>query len=209
VSDIANKVGMGPFGSDIKVSTFRPEGVPVLNGRNLQALLLDEKCANFVSPEHAAKLGKSCVQAGDIVITHRGTLGQVSLIPDGLDHAVFVASQSQFFLRCLSSKMTPEWMVYFLRSPLGQHLLLSNKSQVGVPSIARPVTHLKSIKLVVGPLALIQKFSTLVETFHAAAVANRSRGRILESLRDQLLPRLISGQLRLPEAQAQLEEALA
>ncbi len=197
VENLAEKIGMGPFGSDIKVSTFRPEGVPVLNGKNLQKFLLDDECVNFISPEHATNLSKSCVQSGDIVITHRGTLGQVSLIPDGLNYELFVASQSQFFMRCLSSKMKPEWMVYFLRSPLGQHLLLSNRSQVGVPSIARPVTHLKSIKLVVPPLELIEEFSDLVGLLHMASVENRSKGRVLEYLRDQLLPRLISGQLRI------------
>lgn len=37
--------------------------------------------------------------------------------------------------------------------------------------------------------------------------ANREQAQTLASLRDTLLPRLISGQLRLPEAQAMLEEA--
>ena len=39
--------------------------------------------------------------------------------------------------------------------------------------------------------------------------ANDEHAKTLSELRDTLLPRLISGQLRLPEARAQLEEALA
>jgi len=38
---------------------------------------------------------------------------------------------------------------------------------------------------------------------------NEMQGRVLSELRDTLLPRLISGKLRLPEARAQVEEALA
>lgn len=39
--------------------------------------------------------------------------------------------------------------------------------------------------------------------------ANEEHGEQLGALRDTLLPRLISGKLRLPEAQEQLDEALA
>jgi len=39
--------------------------------------------------------------------------------------------------------------------------------------------------------------------------ANIESARLLASLRDTLLPRLISGKLRLPEAQEHVEDALA
>jgi type I restriction enzyme S subunit len=39
--------------------------------------------------------------------------------------------------------------------------------------------------------------------------ANRLQAQTLSTLRDTLLPRLISGQLRLPEAQATTEAALS
>ena len=40
-------------------------------------------------------------------------------------------------------------------------------------------------------------------------MAAKQSARTLATLRDTLLPRLISGQLRLPEAEALLEEACA
>ncbi len=59
--------------------------------------------------------------------------------------------------------------------------------------------------VVVAPSAVFEKFfelvRPLVDRIHAAPIAD------LEAMRDVLLPRLISGKLRLPEAQAQLEEA--
>ncbi len=38
--DIALKIGMGPFGSNIKVSTFVNAGVPIISDQHLKALLL-------------------------------------------------------------------------------------------------------------------------------------------------------------------------
>lgn len=200
IEEIAEKVGMGPFGSNIKVSTFVSQGVPVLNGRNVQDTLLTDLDFNFIIPSHAEKLKNSCVNAGDVVITHRGTLGQVALVPEGLRYDQFVVSQSQFFLRCDRRRMVPEWITYFLKSPIGQQLLLANTSQVGVPSIARPVSHLRSIKLVLPPFEILSRFSETVSVLHKSVVANRQQAQTLATLRDTLLPRLISGQLRLSEA---------
>lgn len=196
---LAERVGMGPFGSNIKVSTFVDEGVPVLNGSNVQGALLEDGNFRYVTKEHAVKLKNSCVRAGDIVLTHRGTLGQVALVPIGSKFTEYVLSQSQFFLRCDTSVMQPEWMLYFLKSFNGQHLLLANASQVGVPSIARPSSYLRSITLIVPSIDLVNRFADVVRSAHIVTVANRTLIRTLENLRDTMLPRLISGQLRLPE----------
>ena len=42
---------------------------------------------------------------------------------------------------------------------------------------------------------------------HERARVNEQQAQTLSTLRDTLLPRLISGQLRLPEAEAELEES--
>lgn len=61
--------------------------------------------------------------------------------------------------------------------------------------------------VVVAPSVVFEKFfelvRPLVDRIHAAPIAE------LEAMRDVLLPRLISGKLRLPEVQAQLEETMA
>ncbi|MBX9831892.1 MAG: restriction endonuclease subunit S [Burkholderiaceae bacterium] len=208
IDEIADRIGMGPFGSNIKVETFVDDGVPVLNGSNVQGAIVEDGAFRFITKEHASRLRNSCVQAGDIVLTHRGTLGQVALVPSKSRYGEYVCSQSQFFLRCDLRVMQPEWMLHFLRSPVGQHQLLSNASQVGVPSIARPTTNLRSMRLLVPPPELVRQYSTVVEPLHTSVVSKREHIAALSALRDTLLPRLISGQLRLPEAQAATEAAL-
>jgi type I restriction enzyme S subunit len=202
IENIAEKVGMGPFGSNIKVSTFVDDGVPVLSGKNLQSTLLEDHGSNYVTEAHAEKLKNSVVRPGDVVLTHRGTLGQVSLIPEGAKFQKYMLSQSQFFLRCDKDKMTPEWITYFLRSPAGQHSLLANSAQVGVPSIARPVSYLRSMKFLLPSREVLGRFSSITAGLHEGMTHNKKRIEILTSTRDMLLPRLISGQLRSPEAEA-------
>ncbi|WP_080310757.1 restriction endonuclease subunit S [Burkholderia pseudomallei] len=209
IEELAEKVGMGPFGSNIKVSTFVECGIPVLNGSCLKDTLLEEVGCKFITEQHAERLAGSLVRAGDIVITHRGTLGQVSLIASDSEYPNYMLSQSQFYLRTNSKETTPEFMSYFLMSPAGQHLLLANAAQVGVPSISRPVTYLKSIRLAVPSIQVARAFADLVAPLHRRVILGRRQIRVLGELRDNLLPRLISGKLRLPEVEDQLNEALA
>lgn len=53
------------------------------------------------------------------------------------------------------------------------------------------------------------KFSEISEVIQASSSANEARAKNLGNLRDTLLPRLISGQLRLPEAEALAEQTMA
>jgi type I restriction enzyme S subunit len=199
IEEIAHRVGMGPFGSNIKVETFVDSGIPVISGQHLKQLLIEDGAFNFITVDHARKLSNSCVQRGDVIFTHAGNIGQVALLAEGSLYDRYVLSQRQFFLRCDQEAMCPEWITYYFRSTQGQHQLLANASQVGVPSIARPVTYLKSIRFLKPPMQLIKRFSEISDVLNKSVMANRSEIKTLSELRDTLLPRLISGKLRIPE----------
>lgn len=65
-----------------------------------------------------------------------------------------------------------------------------------------------SMEAIIPPASVVEKFDGIVNGLFERVKANRMIGKTLADLRDNLLPRLISGQLRLPEAQAQVENAL-
>ncbi|HFS3082100.1 TPA: restriction endonuclease subunit S, partial [Escherichia coli] len=197
--DIALKIGMGPFGSNIKVSTFVNAGVPIISGQHLKALLLIDGDNNFITPEHAEKLKNSAVYRKDIIFTHAGNIGQVSLIPEDSEYDRYIISQRQFFLRVNESKSSPYYLIHYFRSEKGQHALLSNASQVGVPSIAQPSTHLKNISFLNPPMVLLKEFEKFSTPLFHRFSKNRKCGVSLTALRNTLLPKLISGELSLED----------
>ena len=154
IEEIAEKVAMGPFGSSIKVETFVPEGVPIISGQHLHGLRVDDSPGfNFITEEHAQRLANANVKRGDVVFTHAGNIGQVAYIPESSRFERYVISQRQFYMRCDLSKVIPEFVTLYFRSPEGQHQLLANASQVGVPSIAQPVSYLRTIPIPIPPLS--------------------------------------------------------
>lgn len=66
-----------------------------------------------------------------------------------------------------------------------------------------------SLPLTLPPTVLNETFTRIVRPLLDKVGENLLAGRTLSDLRDTLLPRLISGKLRLPEVQEQLDEATA
>jgi len=201
VEDLAERVGMGPFGSSIKVETFVAEGVPVISGQHLHGFMLEDRTYNFITIKHADRLKSAIVERGDVVFTHAGNIGQVAYIPDTSQYERYVISLRQFFMRCDRSQVSPSFMALYFRSPEGQHRLLANASSSGVPSIARPVTYLRSIPVTIPPKPVMDEFDKLVQPMLFQFRGRQNESRALAALRDTLLPKLLSGEVRVKEAE--------
>ena len=195
ILDIAEKVAMGPFGSNIKVSTFVPEGVPIISGNHLRGYFLEEPEFNYITEEHAERLKNSIVYPHDLIFTHAGNIGQVAMIPDGCKYDRYVLSQRQFYLRCDATKVVPEFLLMFFHSASGQHELLSYANQTGVPSIAQPASNLKKIPFKCPPMQEQLKWQEQVHPLLGRYLSNRLENEKLSALRDALLPKLMSGEL--------------
>lgn len=146
-SEAKAAIAMGPFGSRIKAENFVSEGVPVLKGGNLHGVFIDDTYCDFLTEEKANELKSSIARPGDIVITHRGTLGQVSIIPEHSRYPKYIVSQSQLKISLNRELINPLFVTYYLRSHIGQHELLSYSSQVGVPAIAKASTSVRQLKI--------------------------------------------------------------
>lgn len=179
VEELIEEIAMGPFGSNIKVECFTDSGIPVLNGSNLFGFKLNEGSFNYVTEAKADSLGHSNAYRGDVVITHRGTLGQIVYIPYDSKFPRYVISQSQFRLRLNTSKVLPEFFVYFFHTRLGQYRLLANASQVGVPAIARPTSTFRKVEI---ELPSISKQRQIVNVLDALCSKIELNNRINHNL---------------------------
>ena len=179
ISELIDEISMGPFGSNIKVECFVDKGIPVLNGSNLEGYELREDSFRYVNEEKADSLNKANAYRGDIVITHRGTLGQIVFIPQTSKYDRYVISQSQFRVRC-NHMILPEYMVYYFHTRLGKYKLLSNASQVGVPALARPSTTFQKIEIEIPDIPSQKRIIAILQTIHDKIAINTKINENLE-----------------------------
>jgi len=143
--------------------------------------------------------GKSRFQQGDILFGKlRPYFHKVCIAPvDG------VCSTDILVLR----PKNPEWMAFAL-------CLVSSKQMIDYATrlsngakMPRSSWHDLSVyKAILPPESLAEAFNRIVEPIVGRIIANVYTAATLTALRDTLLPRLISGKLRVPEAEAILTE---
>ncbi len=83
----SDSMKVGPFGSALSGSDFTDEGKWVYN----QRVVLDNNFsenATFVSEEKFQEMRSFAVYPGDILITTRGTIGKVAIVPEGANEGV-------------------------------------------------------------------------------------------------------------------------
>ncbi|MFI5397924.1 MAG: restriction endonuclease subunit S [Candidatus Binatia bacterium] len=190
----------GPFGSKLGTKDYVPGGVPVIRGTNLsESGRFRANNFAFVSQEKAVELRANLARAGDIVVTQRGTLGQIAMIPSGIGFDSFVISQSQMKITVDARKVNREYVFFFLRSAETSQRIRNLASSSGVPHINLAV--LREFQVLLPPHELQVEFGDFANSTETAIETLTREIDNLRTTRDLLLPKLISGEIdvsRLP-----------
>lgn len=152
--------------------------------------------------KHITELGLNnsstkLLPAGTTIISARGTVGRLALV--GRDMAM---NQSCYGLR---GKYGDDYFTFFTTCRLVDALKQRSHGSV-FDTITRDT--LAGVSVVYPDKAAVSAFEDAVGSLMEKIKNNLQQAQTLATLRDTLLPRLISGQLRLPEAEAALAEVM-
>ena len=108
----------------------------------------------------------------------------------------------------VTSAHYPKWFYfYWTKYHLAQFQAIAAGKAVTMGHIQRK--HLKEALCAVPPDSALEDFGAIIAPLLEKQIANRVESRSLETIRDTLLPKLLSGELRVPEPEAADEEAAA
>jgi type I restriction enzyme S subunit len=179
-------------------------GIVVINQKCIRDFSLDMSKARRHDPAQRKVDGRELLK-GDILVnsTGVGTLGRVAQVlmlknPAIVDSHVTVmragASLTWNYLGLLIMRRQSE-------------IEGMGEGSTGQTELSRG--KLSAFKLLVPSAAVLKEFDEVALPLRERFSANQTQAQTLAALRDTLLPRLISGQLRLPEAQAAFDATLA
>lgn len=157
---------------------------------------------NTVGADRAGRNIKTeyIIQNGDVLFSWSGSLEVV--IWCGGEGAL-----NQHLFK-VTSKDFPKWFYYlWTRQHLTDFQQTAASKATTMGHIQRK--HLTAAKVVVPPAEMLRSAGVLIEPLLERWLVNAEKTQALTQLRDTLLPRLISGQLRLPEAEEMVEEVCA
>jgi type I restriction enzyme S subunit len=177
---------IGPFGKALTPEEYTLSGVPLLRGVNVNHGRFYDDGFVFISEETADRLYKYESYPGDVLLVHKGTLGQIGLMPHNRKYHRYIMGNSMLRVRCDETKLIPEYLYYWLCSREGQHYLFSRVSQVGVPQIQKPLATLREASLLVPPIDEQKSITRILETLDTKIENLRRQNETLEKIAQTL-----------------------
>lgn len=189
-----HSLAIGPFGSDLKVSDYRTEGVPLVFVRNIRARDFD-LVPTFVTPEKAAELEAHRVDPGDVLITKMGDPpGDTAIYPPGRSHAVLTAD-------CIKATPHPAVSGVFLsraiQSPGGASQIAGMTSGVAQQKVS--LGKVRRLTVPVAPSAEQERIVVAIEEAFSRVDAGeaglRTVRQLLKRMREAVLSAAVTGRL--------------
>jgi type I restriction enzyme S subunit len=195
----------GPFGSQLHASDYVEEGIPVVMPKDIHGRRVMTESVARIQASDADRLSRHKVIKGDIVFSRRGDVERHALI--GQRETGWLCGTGCLLVRPGKDWASPTFLSMMLDAAQARTWLVQHAVGATMPNLNTGI--LGSVPVVLPPPELLRAFEDIIAVTEEQRSQNASTAETLATIRDTLLPRLISGQLRLPQAEALLEEATA
>ena len=193
----------GPFGSNLKASEYKDEGIAIARLQNIDRNRFLFKNIRFISPNKAIELERHNFRPGDILITKLGApLGKACIAPQQIPQGVIVADLVRVRIR--NDHINRAYLSYAINSPF-----LIKQFEKHIKGTTRPRVNLGVIRKLPIPVAprieqnrivaeIEKQFSRLDEAvenlkrvkanlkrYKASILKNAVEGKLTELWRDE------------------------
>ncbi len=190
-------------GYAFKSKDWRETGHPVVKIGDVKPGIIDFSGCSYIDSETTEGLSRFKLERGDLLVGMTGYVGETGLVPHVVPHAYLNQRVGRIATR---SGLADLGFVYCLvRNSAFKGYAEAHSHGSAQANVSGAV--LLDYATFIPTKDLLNHFNGVVGEMLESILSNHEQAQTLATLRDTLLPRLISGQLRLPEAEAQLSEA--
>jgi type I restriction enzyme S subunit len=178
-------------------------GKPLLQLSNIRGdgLLDSSELYLIAETDYDKWVSRMEAREGDCVITNVGRVGAVSQIPPGLKAAL---GRNMTGIRCKASHPFPTFLIECLLSDAMRDEI-SQKTDAGTILDALNVKNIPLLRFILPSQAILEAFEKRMRPVRAKMEQNFKNSLTLRSLRDNLLPQLLSGELRVKYAEEMIQ----
>ena len=170
---------------------FHDSGYPLVTSKHLDSFKIDFSDMKYITEEDFEKINeRSKVDTGDILYSMIGTVGNISLV---IDNPVQFAIKNVGLFKTSQTPLYKYFVLNYLKTQdiknyIDQHLAGSTQKYISL-------SELRGIPLFVPDTNTLEKFNSLVDPITSGIINNINENKRLSTLRDTLLPKLMSGEI--------------
>lgn len=190
------QIQTGPFGSQLHASDYvSGRGVPVVMPKNILNRRVSTREIARVTEADAERLSRYRLKAGDIVYSRRGDVERHAWISS--NEAGWLCGTGCLLVRMGSKWTAPLFISFALDRPESKAWIAQRAIGATMPNLNTSI--LSEFPVAVPPDAILSAFASLADPIELLVSAKNAENKTLAKLRDTLVPKLISGVLRLRE----------
>lgn len=175
-------------------------GVPILRVADVLDGEVSPSYKDHIRESFRPKMGVKASQAHDVLITTKGTVGRIAMVPASLPEHAY--SPQLCFLRASSSAaFSPTWLYRWTRSAEFMRQIGIVKDQTDMAPYVS-LTDLRGVEMSLPAPSARRAVERQLAPLAAAIEELRDEITDLMSARDELLPLLMSGKVRVSDDQA-------
>lgn len=170
------------------------EGYPLITSKHLMGTKLDFASAKLISLEDYEEVNKrSKVDRYDILISMIGTVGNLYLVQN---ESINFAIKNVGLFKTSETLDMYEYLYCYLKTPyITQYI---KERMAGSTQQYISLGELRKIPIIVPSELILRKFKTTANSLFAKIYNNAVENEKISSVRDNILPKLMSGEIRVP-----------
>jgi len=176
-----------------KSHEFTETGIPFITVNCIKYGRLDFKECKYLPPEVVKRLVKGFAKPGDVLLTHKGTIGLTAIVPSDFEY-VILSPQVTYYRIKNHEKLLGELLYYVFQTDYIKHQLipLSKQSTRAYVSLERQ----SKLKLPLPPLEEQRKIVKILSAVDKRLEVERKRKEKLERIKKSLMDLLLTGKIR-------------
>jgi type I restriction enzyme S subunit len=184
----------GNHGNDHpKASDYVTSGIPFIMANNIVNGSIDTIHCKFIRKEQADSLRIGFAKTGDILLSHKGTIGKVTVVPK-IDEYLMLTPQVTYYRVGRPDKLLNVFLKYFMESERFQTILSRLSEQSTRKYIG--ITQQKKLLMAIPPLAEQCKMAGSLLELDTRIEKDVNHRDQLELLKKGLMQLLLTGRLR-------------
>ena len=142
-----------------KASDYVDEGVPFIMSNNLINGVVDLDGCVFISEEQAKTLRKGFAKPGDVLLTHKATIGRTAIVPDRYETIILTPQVTYYRVK---RGIDNRYLKYYFDSPDFQ-TTLNNWAGSGSTRAYLGITAQHKLPVILPPYSEQQKIADILE----------------------------------------------
>lgn len=184
--DAQNGIRRGPFGSSLKKDSFVKKSDYVVYEQQ-NAIYDNYETRYFISKEKYNELIRFNIQPGDFIMSGAGTIGRISMVPDGIKKGVF--NQALIRFKVNKDSINPLYFLKFMQSDMMQKQLTQANPGSAMTNLV-PMDELKKWDVTIPSLEEQNRISTFINQIDMFITLHQRKLEKLKLAKKALLQKL-------------------